>query len=1109
MRLHVPSIETITILISDLVGSTSLASRVGPAAADELRREHFGLLRAAIEEMGGSEVKNTGDGLMVAFRSSSAAIDCAIAMQQRLARRNRHSKEPLHVRIGVGTGDATVENGDYFGMPSVEAARLCDHASSDGILITEPVKLMARRSGDVFTPRGAMNLKGIAEPVSVFEVRWGELERAGVIALPPELRTATGHPLVGRAAELATVSSAWQASSSGRGGVLLISGEPGSGKTRLLVEMAAMAHADGATVLYGRCREDLGTPYQPLLEAVRHYLSVCPRSRLAALSEHRPILVRLAPGLEALLPDRFDPAPRERRSEQRLMTDAMQALLTSAARHAPTMLALDEVQWARPPLLKVLRTLAAAVESNPMMLVLAYRDTEVGTDDPISDLIVDLRRMPGVDRIALTGLADDDVAELVRHAAEESPTGYDAELVRGLNRYAGGSPLLITELLAAVAPSDGRLKRIATCAHPWDPDAAGLPHGVSESIRRRLTRLSGAARLVLEVGAVIGDEFEATQVADVASLPEANCLAALDEALAAGLLRARPGSVRHLTFANGLIRHAVYSDLAMPHRVSLHRTVAERLAKEGGDRLSDVAEHWFAATLLAGSGAQHLARAIDYGEHAGRLAGEEGAFSLAGRHYRHAAQLVEASEPGTRRQCRLLLEAGASYARGDQLREAREAYQRAAEVARRLGDHQLLASAALGYGIDSGNAFYVRGVDETLVGLLEEALAGLEGANGPLRVRVLSRLAIELHLTGFVERREALSRQAIDVARSLADPALELVGLYGWLTATWSPDELPGRLAGSEDVIRRAGEQGDDEMVYRGHDMKLRALLELGDMTAVDREIVQLQQAADVIGKPLFDWQVRSYRAMRALHDGDAAQATRFIREALDAGASVDGDLAQRSVQGQNALRHWLVGDPRELIPILRGGVQSCPWLAVRRARLAFGLAELGRRTEATAEFERLAQDDFAAVPHDGNWLLTMAFLAFTCAALGDVERARALTALLEPYGERFLVSGDATATWGPVSTPLAVLAVAAGALDQAADRFERALEQCQATGADGQTVFAEREYARMLLARGRAGDHRRAAQLLRDATSISTRRGFLGLATRVATVEAALVEVT
>ena len=130
------SVELATILLTDLVGSTRLATSVGPVRADELREEHFELLRDAIASSGGREVKNTGDGLMVAFTSASAAVRCAVAMQQRFERRYRDAEQALHVRIGLGAGESTVKDGDYFGMPTVEAARLCAQAPSDGILIS-------------------------------------------------------------------------------------------------------------------------------------------------------------------------------------------------------------------------------------------------------------------------------------------------------------------------------------------------------------------------------------------------------------------------------------------------------------------------------------------------------------------------------------------------------------------------------------------------------------------------------------------------------------------------------------------------------------------------------------------------------------------------------------------------------------------------------------------------------------------------------------------------------------------------------------------------------------------------------------------------------------
>jgi class 3 adenylate cyclase len=140
-------VELATIWLVDLVGSTRLATSVGPARADELREEYFALLREAIDASGGREFKNTGDGLFVAFSSASAAVGCAVLTQQLFERRYRGAEQRMHVRIGLGTGESTIRDGDYFGMPSIEAARLCDQAPADGILVSPATKMMAVSAG--------------------------------------------------------------------------------------------------------------------------------------------------------------------------------------------------------------------------------------------------------------------------------------------------------------------------------------------------------------------------------------------------------------------------------------------------------------------------------------------------------------------------------------------------------------------------------------------------------------------------------------------------------------------------------------------------------------------------------------------------------------------------------------------------------------------------------------------------------------------------------------------------------------------------------------------------------------------------------------------------
>jgi len=251
---------TTSIVFTDLVGSTELASRIGPVVAEEVRATHFGLLRDALVITAGSEVKNLGDGLMVVFPSLSAALDGAVAMQQTIELHNRRASVPLGVRIGMSSGDAYEDQGDYFGEPVVEAARLCAKATGGQIVTTEMVRMLARRSGHRFATLGPMDLKGLPEPIEAFEVMWEPVKAVALVPLPSRLEPMPATGVVGRALERDRLLTTLKAAFSGDGHrVALLSGDAGIGTTTLAGEVAQRAHAGGATVLYGRC-EELGLP---------------------------------------------------------------------------------------------------------------------------------------------------------------------------------------------------------------------------------------------------------------------------------------------------------------------------------------------------------------------------------------------------------------------------------------------------------------------------------------------------------------------------------------------------------------------------------------------------------------------------------------------------------------------------------------------------------------------------------------------------------------------------------------------------------------------------------------------------------------------------------
>lgn len=165
-----------TILFTDMVGSTRLTQQLGDRAAMELVRLHDRIARGAVERLGGSEVKHTGDGLMASFRSVSAALDAAVAIQRALADHNRTATNALEIRIGIAAGEPVLENDDLFGAAVQLAARLCDRAASGSILVAGAVRDLAIGKRFDFVRRGRLTLKGFDEPVTVYEVDW----RAGM-----------------------------------------------------------------------------------------------------------------------------------------------------------------------------------------------------------------------------------------------------------------------------------------------------------------------------------------------------------------------------------------------------------------------------------------------------------------------------------------------------------------------------------------------------------------------------------------------------------------------------------------------------------------------------------------------------------------------------------------------------------------------------------------------------------------------------------------------------------------------------------------------------------------------------------------------------------------
>ncbi len=610
---------TLTVLFTDAVASTEALSRLGDERFGVVQDTHLGLLRAAVGERGGREVKSLGDGLMVAFTGAADALACAVTMQQAIDAAQRRGEAGLPLRVGVSAGDVTVaEDGDLQGTAVVEAARLCAAAAAGQVLGTETVRVLAgSRGGHAYTALGPVELKGLAEPVAVVEVGWAPLADDGGLApvpLPPRLAGVPEWAFVGRTGEVERLDAVWRDVAGGVR-VALLSGEPGAGKTRLAQELAGRAHAQGALVLFGRVDEDLAVAYQPFAEALRHYLSSVDESTRDRVLELRGgVLARLVPELVEELP--------AGQVEAWAIFEGLVDWLAMEAARRPVVLVLDDVHWAAKATLQALMHLVRSDRPSRLLIVVTYRDTELGRAHPLSEVLADLRREDGVERLSVRGLDADGVEAFVQAARGDVLDDAARELAALLSEQTQGNPFFVGQVLrhlvesGAVQEVDGRWVRA---------EGSGefiVPEGVREVVGRRVSRLSKQAGELLTVAAVTGPQFDIAIVAEVAGQPIAEALDSLDEALDARLVL-EAGSPGLLRFAHALVRQTLEDELSTMRRLHLHQQIGLALERRFGDAESAVADlaHHFAEAAVLGEGE----RAARYAERAAVQALDQGA----------------------------------------------------------------------------------------------------------------------------------------------------------------------------------------------------------------------------------------------------------------------------------------------------------------------------------------------------------------------------------------------------------------------------------------------------------------------------------------------------
>jgi DNA-binding CsgD family transcriptional regulator len=618
-------------------------------------------------------------------------------------------------------------------------------------------------------------------------------------------------------------------------------------------------------------------------------------------------------------------------------------------------------------------------------------------------------------------------------------------------------------------------------------------------VAERLGHLSDDCRRILEVAAVVGRDFELRVLQPASGLDTERLLVLLEEAEAVRVVGAVPDGLSRWRFAHALVREVLYEGLLAARRVHLHRLVGEALeavyAADPGPHLAELAHHLVEA---APGSEETAAKAVQMATLAGRRALEVLAWEDAAELFERALAALELTErPGPQQRCELLLAVGEARMAASDVPAARIAYQQAGELARRIGSPEALARAGLGLGSEFTSGI----VDPAQVGLLEEALTALGEADSPQRARVLAGLARALVSTPQVERRLALSEDAVQMARRLGDPAALAAALFGRHLAIWGSEraEVAGeRLAIATEVVGLAEQIGDRAMALRGRGLRRIDLLELGDLVGYDADLAAAERAAAELRQLRYRWQLPLAHATRALLAGRFARAEELMEQGLAAGRRAGDQAVPNYYTGVVATLRFMQGRFGELTGMLRDAATRFPAMVVFRTGLAAALAEAGHADQARVEIEWLAAGDLAAVPRDPAWSFSLASLALACNHLGEAETAVKLHGLLEPYADRNIVTGRVGAIClGPAAYFLGLLDLTRGLPEQALRRFQHAAALADRMQGRPMVAMSREGQARALLALDRPGDRQRAAALLDEVAATAQELGIYGLGER------------
>jgi len=895
---------------------------------------------------------------------------------------------------------------------------------------------------------------------------------------------------VGREDALTQLNEAWQRAKLGQHQTALVTGEPGIGKTRLVAEFASRVNADGGIVLYGRCDDELGVAYQPFVEALRQVVlatgadlgHVVGRTDLAELHRIVRELTEVFPDLPA--PVRADPE-RERYE----LFEAVRRFFVAVSRLKPVVLVLDDAHWGAKPTVLLVRHLVGATDVGATMVIGTYRHTELTARSALTDLIGELRR-GGVREVAVSSLTIDEVSVYVSGvgAREHREAGFAQELWAGTE----GVPLFVREMLAHLREAG---------------DVAGaeptVPLGVRDLIDRRVARLSRSARDLLAAAAVAGATVALALLERVSAYPRGEFLDAIDEVFVSGIVIDVGGEVGEVTFSHALVRDAIYVSLTTARRAHLHEEVARALESFGevgldDDRVPALAHHWSQAARLG-----HAATAAEYARRAGEQALRRLAFEEAVQHLQRGLHVLDhAPTADARQRIALLMCLGEARLATREPDAARDAARRAADEARRVGDRELLARAAVLHA-----SRYTFGKLDSTLALLTEALAAVGESSPITRIHVLAELSQVQILQGDHPQGEQHAKAALEAARDIGDPYALSHAVMARVVSLWGTPHAEERLALTEELLELSAAVGDANGHFSGLLFRSYTLAELGDLSGHDRVYIEQLHANRRIDldNPHVYWRYTAYshldrpvwiawnRVFVAMLHGDWKQADELATRGLSHAGNEPTLLS--IFAGQLFHRRREQGRAAELLSTIDQAVSDNPAAPVYRAALALALLDAGRINESFTHAQSLWAHECASIPTDLTRTATLAMLIEVCAAICDRSPADTLHRVLSPHSGHLVIVANEVACMGAVDRYLAMLETVLERWNDAEQHFESALALERRIESPPLIARTQYWYGSMLGQRDSPTYRERANQLLTQCAHTASNLGMALLA--------------